>query len=81
MAEVAFRKIHGVAARAEGTHPLPTIAAEFDTRGILMIASRAFHGKLLSEEDGIKIRNQIFLPLLATVKADSCIARVLNSIH
>jgi hypothetical protein len=49
VAEVAFGKIHGVTARAEGTHPLSTFAAKFDTRRILVSTSRAFHGKLLSK--------------------------------
>ena len=49
MAEFAFGKIHGVTARAESTHPLSTFAAKFDTRGIPVSTSRAFHGKLLSE--------------------------------
>jgi len=45
--EVALRQIQAVAARAEGTHPLTAVAAEFNTRGILVSASGAFHGKLL----------------------------------
>ena len=49
MAEFAFGKIHGVAVRAERTHPQSTFATKFDTRGIMMGASRAFHGKLLSK--------------------------------
>jgi hypothetical protein len=49
MAEFAFGKIYGVTVRAEITHPLSTFVAKFDTRGILVSTSRAFHGKLLSK--------------------------------
>jgi hypothetical protein len=55
VAEFAFGEIHGVAARAESTHPLSTFAAKFDTRGILVSASRAFHGELLSKAAELKM--------------------------
>ena len=59
MAEFAFGKIHGVTVRAERTHLLSTFAAKFDTRGILVSTSRAFHGKLLSKAAELKMRTPI----------------------
>jgi hypothetical protein len=59
MAEFAFGKIHGVTVRAESTHSLSTFAAKFDTRGILVSTSRAFHGKLLSKAAELKMRTPI----------------------
>jgi len=68
MAEFAFGKIHGVTVRAESTHPLSTFAAKFDTRGILVSASRAFHGELLSKAAELKMRTPISSLLVGSHK-------------
>ena len=68
MAEFAFGKIHGVTVRAESTHPLSTFTAKFDTRGILMSTSRAFHGKPLSNAARLKMRTPISSSLVGRHK-------------
>ena len=59
VAAAAFRGIRGVTAWVGDSHFLPAVAAKFDTWGILMGASWAFHGKLPLKVAELKMHTRI----------------------